>query len=173
MFGLSEILMQAGHFRVFVTALLIICGIVLLLFLLLFVKFSRLWAQAFFARAEVKIPELIGMLLRKTDPKVIVINRIMAVQAGLNLTTKELESHYIAGVNIPKVVRALIVGKRNGIDLSLEEAAKRDLAGRDVLAEVQSSVRKEGPVTGPQPERLQSTKQSDGLTDVLGHEKSI
>lgn len=170
---LSEILMQVGHFRVFFTALLIICGIVLLVFLLLFVKFLRLWMQAFFARAEVKIPELMGMWLRKTDPKVIVTNRIMAVQAGLNLTVRDLESSHLAGVDISKVVRALIVAKRNGINLSLEEASKKDLAGRDVLAEVQSRIEPRAYVTKTQSKKPESSKQGDELTDILGHERSI
>jgi uncharacterized protein YqfA (UPF0365 family) len=173
MFELRGILVQVGATAVLVTAMLIICGVVLIVFLLLFVRFLRLWMQAFFARAEVKIPELIGMWLRKTDPKVIVMNRIMAVQAGLNLTVRDLESYYLSGVDISNVVRALIIAKRNGIELSLEEAAKRDLAGKDVLAEVQSRIEPEGYVAKTRSKKPESSKQGDELTDILGHERSI
>jgi uncharacterized protein YqfA (UPF0365 family) len=141
MFGLSEILIKADPVRVFVTALLIICGIVVLVFFLLFVKFFRLWIQAFFARAEVKMSELIGMWLRKVDPRTIVISKITAVQAGLTLTTKDLESHYLAGGRVPNVVRALIAANRANIDLSFKTATAIDLAGRDILDAVTTSVK--------------------------------
>jgi uncharacterized protein YqfA (UPF0365 family) len=141
MFESSEILMQADPVKVFVTALLVICGIVVLVFFLLFVKFFRLWIQAYFARAEVKMSELIGMWLRKVDPRTIVISKITAIQAGLTLTTKDLESHYLAGGRVPNVVRALIAANRANIDLSFRTATAIDLAGRDILDAVTTSVK--------------------------------
>jgi len=69
-----------------------------------------------------------------------VLSKITAVQAGLELTTKDLESHYLAGGRVPNVVRALIAANRANIELSLKTATAIDLAGRDILEAVQTSV---------------------------------
>jgi len=138
---MKSTLMQTDPWRVVIIALLIICGIGLLVFFLLFVKFFRLWIQALSARADVKLRELIGMWLRRVDPKVIVISKITAIQAGLQLTTKDLESHYLAGGRVTNVVRALIAANRANIDLSFKTATAIDLAGRDILDAVTTSVK--------------------------------
>lgn len=80
------------------------------------------------------------MWLRKVDIKTIVLSKITAVQAGLTVTTRDLESHYLAGGRVPNVVRALIAANRANIDLSLQTATAIDLAGRDILDAVQTSV---------------------------------
>ena len=117
--------------------ILILVGVV---FFLLFLKFFRLWLQAKLSRADVKFSELIGMWLRKVDTRTIVISKITAVQAGLTLTTRDLESHYLAGGRVQNVVRALIAANRANIDLTLKIATAIDLAGRDILEAVQTSV---------------------------------
>jgi uncharacterized protein YqfA (UPF0365 family) len=78
------------------------------------------------------------MNLRKVDARTIVLSRITAAQAGITLTTRDLESHFLAGGNVPKVVRAMILAKRKKIDLSWEDATTADLDGRDVFKDVQS-----------------------------------
>ena len=122
------------------TAIVVILVITVIVFFLLFLKFFRLWLQAKLSRADVKFSELIGMWLRKVDTRIIVLSKITAVQAGLTVTTTDLESHYLAGGNVPKVVRALIAANRANIDLSFQTATAIDLAGRDILEAVQTSV---------------------------------
>jgi uncharacterized protein YqfA (UPF0365 family) len=129
----------------------IIFLLVVLVFILLLASFFRLWLQAKLTQADVKFIELIGMWLRKTDYRTIVLSKIAAVQAGLMLSTRELESHYLAGGHIPNVVRALIAAKRANIALDFNEAAAIDLLGRDVLAEVQACA-SEGAREGPRAE---------------------
>ena len=84
------------------------------------------------------------MSFRKVNPNIIVRSKIMAFQAGLSekdgMTTKSLEAHYLAGGNVPNVVRALIAANRADIPLSYKRAAAIDLAGRNVLEAVQTSV---------------------------------
>ena len=80
------------------------------------------------------------MWLRKVDTRIIVLSKITAIQAGLEVTTRDLESHYLAGGRVPTVVRALIAANRANIDLSLTTATAIDLAGRDILEAVQTSV---------------------------------
>jgi len=81
------------------------------------------------------------MWLRKVTPRTIVKSKITAIQAGLTVTTKDLESHYLAGGRVPNVVRALIAANRANIDLSFQIATAIDLAGRDILDAVTTSVK--------------------------------
>ncbi len=126
--------------RVILLAGLAVAGIIIFVLALLLLKFARLWLQAYFSRANIKLSELIGMWLRKVDSRTIVLSKITAVQAGLQLSTQDLESFYLAGGRVPNVVRALIAANRANIDLTLKTATAIDLAGRDILDAVQTSV---------------------------------
>ena len=116
--------------------------LVVLIQILLFLTLFKLWLQAKLSGADVKFAELIGMRLRKTDAKTIVFCRIAAVQGGLSLTVRDLESHCLAGGNITNTVKALILARKKGIDLCWKDATTMDLDGRDVLKDVQSTVGK-------------------------------
>ncbi len=144
MLNLTNVILGAGQdgppFNIVTVILLAILGIVAFIIVLLVVKFARLWLQAYFSRADVRLSELIGMWLRKVDARTIVLSKITAIQAGLTLTTRDLESHYLAGGRVPNVVRALIAANRASIDLSFQTATAIDLAGRDILDAVQTSV---------------------------------
>lgn len=137
---LINLLAQGSFVETAVLVVLAIVGIVVLVFVALFLKFFRLWLQAKLSKADVRFSELIGMWLRKVDSRVIVLSKITAVQAGLNLTTADLESHYLAGGRVPNVVRALIAANRANIPLTWKTATAIDLAGRDILDAVQTSV---------------------------------
>ncbi|OHB58702.1 MAG: hypothetical protein A2173_04850 [Planctomycetes bacterium RBG_13_44_8b] len=141
MYNIIQIIIAASDVsKVIGVTLLVILLITVLVFFLLVMKFFRLWLQAKLSRADVKFSELIGMWLRKVDIRTIVISKITAVQAGLTVTTQDLESHYLAGGRVPNVVRALIAANRANIDLTLKIATAIDLAGRDILDAVQTSV---------------------------------
>ena len=114
--------------------------LLLLIFMGLFLPLFGLWIQALFAGAGVGITDLIGMRLRKVDPRVMVHSKIQAVKSGLDISTQELESHYLAGGRVINVVRALIAANRANIELDLKLATAIDLAGRDILDAVQTSV---------------------------------
>ena len=134
------ILQQMDNTKIIGMVVLVIVGIILLVITLLVLKFARLWLQAYFSRANVTLGELIGMWLRKVDSRTIVLSKITAIQAGLQLSTRDLESHYLAGGRVPNVVRALIAANRANIDLTFKTATAIDLAGRDLLDAVQTSV---------------------------------
>ncbi len=141
MYSLTSKILGAGDpVKAIGVALLVVLVWVVLVFVLLALKFFRLWLQARMSRADVKFSELIGMWLRKVDTRTIVISKITAVQAGLTLTTRDLESHYLARGNVPNVVRARIAANRANIELNLKTATAIDLAGRDILDAVQTSV---------------------------------
>jgi uncharacterized protein YqfA (UPF0365 family) len=124
--------------------ILIIAGIVGLLFLLIIIaivgQFFSLWFQALLSKARVSIADLIGMRFRKVDSRIIVLSRIRAVKAGLPITTAQLEEHYLAGGRVTNVVSALIAAQKARIDLDWNTATAIDLAGRDILDAVNTSV---------------------------------
>jgi len=124
----------------FVMGVLVIAGIAVLVILAVVARFFNLWLRAALSGARVKFLELIGMTLRQVSAKVIVDSRIMAVKAGLELSVNDLETHYLARGNVLNVVRALIAASKAGIELTFPRAAAIDLAGRDVLDAVRTSV---------------------------------
>ena len=99
-----------------------------------------LWIQALVSGARVGLLNIVFMRFRKVPPKLIVESKIMATKAGLDISSDELESHYLAGGNVSRVVQALIAADKAKIDLSFNRSAAIDLAGRDVLEAVQMSV---------------------------------
>ena len=117
----------------------------LLIVLAVFVRYFRLWIQSVTTGAGIGIFDLLGMKFRKVNPAVIVRSKIMAVQAGIGdeqgVTSKALEAHYLAGGNVPLVIRALIAAaKAKLVELDFKLATAIDLAGRNVLEAVQTSV---------------------------------
>jgi len=137
---MTRVLLQGESMDPVIIGILIVVGIAAVIFMVVLLKFARLWLQAYFSRADIKLSELIGMWLRKVDPRSIVLSKITAIQAGIDLSTKDLESHFLAGGRVPNVVRALIAANRANIDLTLKTATAIDLAGRDILDAVQTSV---------------------------------
>ena len=126
--------------------ILIIIGVgfgalIAIVVLAVFAAYFKLWLRAFVTRARIGPFSLLFMSLRKVNPTAIVDAKIMAIQAGLReVTTDRLEAHYLAGGNIRNVVRALIITHRAKIKLDWNMAAAIDLAGRNVLEAVQTSV---------------------------------
>ena len=110
------------------------------------VNYLPIWFQAYMSGAKVSMYSLIGMSFRQVNSRVIVQAKIMAMQAGIGterdtgISTQRLEAHYLAGGNVPRVIRAIIAAHRADIDLDFDRAAAIDLAGRDVLDAVRTSV---------------------------------
>lgn len=127
--------------------LLAVVGLLVLGFLVVgfvLAKFFRYWMQSYLTGAGISLWDLIGMTFRKVSIGVIVKSKIIAVQAGLNdpeITSQALEAHYLANGNVPLVIQALVAAnKAKSIQLSFREATAIDLAGRNVLEAVQTSV---------------------------------
>ena len=122
---------------------LVLAGIAIvvgLIFLTVMAQFFGLWLQAYMSRADVAMWDLIGMRLRKVNARTIVLSKIRAIKSGLDISVNELESHYLAGGRVPNVITALIAADRAKIDLPWKTACAIDLAGRDILDAVQTSV---------------------------------
>lgn len=128
-------------------------SVLLLAAFIFFMIYGKLWFRGLVSGANIRILEVIAMSLRQVNPKIVIDAKIQAVQAGLEtkrtkgnpddpwlVSTNRLESLYLAGGNVHRVVDALVAAKSAGITLNFDQAAAIDLAGRDVLEAVQTSV---------------------------------
>jgi uncharacterized protein YqfA (UPF0365 family) len=122
-------------------AIIVGTAIVALIMLIVLLKFGLLYIQALSSGARVAMLDLVGMSLRKVNAHVIVTARVMALKAGIPVETSKLDAQYLAKGNVIRVVTALIAASKAKIPLSFDQAAAIDLAGRDVLDAVQTSVR--------------------------------
>lgn len=117
-----------------------VVGGIILLFVFLYFVPVNLWITARFSAVKVGLLELVFMRIRKVPPRIVVDAMITATKAGLELTTTDLETHYLAGGNVPTVIKALISADKANINLGFQQATAIDLAGRDVFEAVQISV---------------------------------
>jgi uncharacterized protein YqfA (UPF0365 family) len=119
---------------------LVLIGLVALGFLILFFRFFGLWFRALLSGAYVGMGKLIGMWLRHVNAGIIVDSRIMLTKAGIPVDSDMLETHFLARGDVMKVSRALVAANKANIPLPFQRAAAIDLAGRDVLEAVKTSV---------------------------------
>src|SRR5262245_47771369 len=117
-----------------------IAFLIVIFFLVVFFSFLRLWIQSFLTGAKIGIFDLIGMKLRSVDYSMIVRQKIALVQAGVKVSTQDMEAHYLSRGNVPKTATAVIAAHKAGMDLPWRVAAAIDLAGRDILDAVKTSV---------------------------------
>lgn len=123
------------------SVILLIIAIVALIFLIILGKFISLWFQAFVSGTPISLFNIVGMSLRKIPPKVIVNARINSFKAGLKqISVADLETHYLAGGRVLEAVRAMIAADKANIKLEWRQATAIDLAGRDILDAVRTSV---------------------------------
>ena len=115
-------------------------GLILLIIVLFLFQYIGLYVQAWISGAPVRFIDLVMMKFRKVKPRIIVENRITSKKAGIDLPTDLLESHFLAGGRVTNVVRSLIAADKARIDLSWPVATAIDLAGRDILEAVRTSV---------------------------------
>jgi uncharacterized protein YqfA (UPF0365 family) len=138
--------MQAINLRIlgdsspWIIGVSIVIAIALLIFFVIVSQFIGLWIRSYVSGASVSMRDLIGMRIRKVDSLSIVNSRIQAHRAGLQVTTAEMESHYLAGGRVQRVINAMIAASKANIDLNWQIATAIDLAGRDILDAVQTSV---------------------------------
>ncbi|MEJ5052840.1 flotillin-like protein FloA [Sphingobacterium sp. MYb382] len=123
-----------------ISLILIIIGSVVAFFLLLYLLPVNLWFTAQLSNVKISLLNLVLMRLRKVPPALITNAMIISSKAGLRLTSNEIETHYLAGGNVNRVIKALISADKANIPLDFKLATAIDLAGRDVFDAVQLSV---------------------------------
>lgn len=120
---------------------LIIVGLVVIgFFFLMYIIPFNLWIMAVFSGVRISLAQLVFMRIRRVPPRIIVESLVIATKAGIVLTANELETHFMAGGNVPNVIKALISADKANIALTFKQATAIDLAGRDVFEAVQTSV---------------------------------
>jgi len=130
----------SASFNIIFWVVLAIVGLIGFVILIVISQYIQLAVQAWLSGAPVSLLKLVMMRLRKVSPTEIVFNRISAKKAGLDIDSDQLESHFLAGGNIERVVRAMIAADKAKIDLPWDRATAIDLAGRDILDAVKTSV---------------------------------
>jgi uncharacterized protein YqfA (UPF0365 family) len=137
MLHLSRALLAEGDLTWIFWAFVVVVGLVVVA---AFLAYGSLYIRALTSGCRVSLVNLIGMRLRGVNPSTIVDAKIMATKAGLPLETNQLETHFLARGNVLRVVMSLIAATKANIKLSFEKACAIDLAGRDVLEAVKTSV---------------------------------
>jgi len=117
-----------------------IAGIIVLLFLFLWLVPLGLWFNALLNGVRISLIQLILMRWRKVPPGTIVNALITGTKAGIKLNRDQLEAHYLAGGRVIPVVNALISADKANISLDFKAATAIDLAGRNILEAIQTSV---------------------------------
>jgi uncharacterized protein YqfA (UPF0365 family) len=133
--------MEQSFLSNFLPFFLILAALVALVIIGLLGRFIGLWFQAFVSGTPISLFNIIGMSLRKIPPRIIVNAHINAHKAGLkDINVADLETHYLAGGRVIDVVAALIAAQKANIPLDWKRATAIDLAGRDILDAVRTSV---------------------------------
>ena len=125
-------------FGFFFAVIFIAVAVAIVLFLYYFPL--GLWIRTVAAGVPLSIGSLIRMRIIGVPAGLLVANLVRARKAGLPLTVDQLQSHILAGGNVDKVTLAMIAAQRAQIPLEWQRAAAIDLAGRDVLEALQTSV---------------------------------
>ncbi len=119
---------------------IVIIGLFVLVAGYVLLSVFNLWFQALTSNAPVNPFTIFLMRFRKVNAEVIVTARVTAKKAGIDILTDRLEAHYMAGGRVTRVVHALIAASKANIPLTFDRACAIDLAGRDVLDAVATSV---------------------------------
>ncbi|MBN2553373.1 MAG: flotillin-like protein FloA [Spirochaetales bacterium] len=136
--------------------LYVLVAVVAIAFIAIFLKFFGLWFRALLSGAHIAIGRLIGMWIRRVKGRLIVDSRIMLTKAGIQVDSDQLETHFLAGGDVIRVSKALIAASKANIPLNFQRATAIDLAGRDVLDAVKTSVNPKV-IDCPNPEKSRGT----------------
>jgi uncharacterized protein YqfA (UPF0365 family) len=120
--------------------IVLIVGVLFGVFFFLYFVPVNLWITAVFSGVKISIIDLVLMRIRKVPPSTIVNALIISTKAGIQVTQKDIETHFLAGGNVMNVIKALISADKANIQLDFKMATAIDLAGRDVFDAVQLSV---------------------------------
>ncbi len=118
-------------------------GAVLFIPLLSLASIGRLWMQSFIAEAGISFFDLIGMRLRKVDPKPVLYSKILLQKCGCpEITNSDLEAHVLSGGRVTEVARAFVNARRDGVEVEWNTICSMDRDGLDVVGYVKTLARK-------------------------------
>src|ERR1700680_2430992 len=123
-----------------ISILLFIIVLVLIVAFIMLLNYFRLWIKALAAGVSMSIFNLVRMRIMGVPPGIIVDSLITGRKAGLAITSDLLVTQYLSGGHLDRDVLSLIAAQRAGIPLDWGKATAIDLAGRNPLEAVQTSV---------------------------------
>ena len=137
----QSLLMSAAYYMEDVSdpvSTLLWIGLAILVALILVVVFLRfvplgLWITSLAAGVHVSISSLVGMRLRRIQPKRLVEPLIKARKAGLDVTLSKLETHLLAGGNVDRAYADCIEAQPFmgiGHERACNQGACRKICGR-------------------------------------------
>lgn len=124
----------------FITGFFGIVGIGLLIIMIMIFSAVKLWFQSVVSGASISLVRIVMMPWRQIRPALIVNNYIFSKKAGLSITVEDLETHFLAQGHVTRVVQALVAASKANIQLGFNQATAIDLAGRDILDAINTSV---------------------------------
>jgi uncharacterized protein YqfA (UPF0365 family) len=127
-------------FGIGVGLFVIIILLIIAFFIFIYYVPLGLWIRAVAAGVRLGIFSLFRMRIIKIPPSVIVDSLIMARKAGIDVNDAQLQAQYLSGGHLDRVVLSLIAAQRAQIPLEWTRACAIDLAGRNPLDAVQTSV---------------------------------
>lgn len=136
--------------------LLVVFGIILF-------SFFGTWLKATLSGAPVSIPTLVAMRLRGVPYSLVVDARITAIKAGIEISSDQLEAHYLAEGNIIQTVQSLIAADKAEIELDWARACAIDLATKGTNKSVLEAVR-----TSINPKVIDCPAPQSGRTTIDG-----
>lgn len=119
----------------------ILAVVLIILFTIIGIVPVGIWIRATVSGAHISASKLVGMRIRHVDVGMLVDCYINAKKAGVTLTIDDLETHYMSGGNVKKVVEALIAAHGAKIPLTIETAKAIDLANRDIVLAVKNCIK--------------------------------
>lgn len=119
----------------------ILAVVLIVLFTIIGIVPVGIWIRATVSGAHISASKLVGMRIRHVDVGMLVDCYINAKKAGVTLTIDDLETHYMSGGNVKKVVEALIAAHGAKIPLTIETAKAIDLANRDIVLAVKNCIK--------------------------------
>lgn len=100
-------------------------------------------ARARRAGVDVTFGRVIGMWFRKVNAVKVLRCCERLKNAGIDVPVDNVEVHFLAGGDVERTTQAMILADEYGQELEWNAACAIDLAGRDVVEEVQATQREE------------------------------
>jgi len=110
----------------FLAAIVIVLFIVFGMFLLISGSLLRYWLQAFLSGTPIPMVQLLGMRFRRVAASKVIPAGIMAAQAGARLSWPEIESAYLQGADLEKVIPAFIEATKQNMNLTFDEIVQAE-----------------------------------------------
>lgn len=126
--------MDFGQFQAVVVLLAVVLAFLVSAAIAVFILLTgRSWLQAYLSGVPLSFVTLVGMRLRKTNVNAVVRTLVMATQSGVDVSWRRVESAYLAGIDLEKIILAMVEAQKQGIAVTFQELI--DAEQRDRLHE--------------------------------------